>query len=168
MGDKSCDLTLPSVHVALRSLHRRGAQIRSGDGSRDTEVFSLLYKYWDSGQPQQIITQRYWYSLNPFMFGSRLDIGGWAPAWQDRSVPTGQKAMRGGGEGGLGTNRWLLFTAFFHSPHLHQRSGFEEPIPSWQDVWSEAFMPIYTECAKTQHRRTWKYLDWIIEWRWNV
>ena len=72
--------------------------------------------------------------FEPILVWQQADIGGWAPAWQDRSVPTGQKAMRGGGERGLGTNRWLLFTAFFHSPHLHQRSGFEEPIPSWQNV----------------------------------
>ena len=34
--------------------------------------------------------------MNPFLF-AKLDIGGWAPAWQNRSVPAGQKAMGGGG-----------------------------------------------------------------------
>ena len=35
--------------------------------------------------------------LNPFYFAT-LDIVGWAPAWQDRSVPeVGQKAMGDGG-----------------------------------------------------------------------
>ena len=36
-------------------------------------------------------------NLDPFYFAT-LDIVGWAPAWQDRSVPeVGQKAMGDGG-----------------------------------------------------------------------
>ena len=48
--------------------------------------------------------------LNPFYFAT-LDIVGWAPAWQDRSVPeVGQKGMGDGGRrrgGGSQTDGYL-------------------------------------------------------------